>query len=525
MLRAMSPTDGTELGFHHRLFASVAEEMGGTLLRTAFSPNIKERRDFSCAVFDAAGALVAQAAHIPVHLGALPISMAAVLERHGGEAREGDVFILNDPFAGGTHLPDITLVSPVFHQGAVAAWLATRAHHADVGGMTPGSLPLSTGIHQEGLRLPPLPLTPEVEAILLANTRTPNERRGDLRAQRAAHVVGTRRMLEILDAHGAGAIAAVFDGLLAYGERLMASLIERIPDGEYEAEDALDGDGIGAEPLPIRARLRIEAGRAEVDFAGTAPACAGSLNAVEAITRSAVYYCFFCLLSTPSELTAGMDDPPRNAGCLRRVEVRAPAGSIVNARPPSAVAAGNVETSQRIVDVVFAALAEALPGVIPAASQGTMNNLCAGGVDPRRGEPFAYYETMGGGMGARPGAEGLSGVQVHMTNTLNTPVEALEYALPFRVTRYEIARGTGGEGRWRGGDGLVREYEFDAATEVTLITERRRLAPPGRAGGKEGERGRNTLNGEDVGGKATLRLRPGDRLGMVTPGGGGHGPV
>lgn len=512
---------GTDRTFYDRLLASVAEEMGGTLARTATSPNIVERRDFSCAIFDPTGHLVAQAAHIPVHLGALPMSMQAVLDI-APDPQPDDLYILNDPYAGGTHLPDITLVSPVFDPTqTLAAWLVTRAHHADVGGISPGSLPLSTEICQEGFRIPPLRLTPEVETLLFANVRTPAERAADLRAQKAAHHTGTRRLQTELTNHTPARLAQAMAELQTHGERLMRHLIGAIPNGTATHTEHLDDDGQGSTPLPITVTLTIDGTDARLDFTGTAPCCAGSLNAVEAITRSAVYYCFLCLLATPTRLTRDLAEAPRNAGTLAPIHIHAPAGTLVNATWPHAVAAGNVETSQRIVDTVFGALAQLLPDIIPAPSQGTMNNLTIGGTDPRTNRPFAYYETMAGGMGARPHAPGLSGVQVHMTNTLNTPVEALEYAYPFRIARYELAPGTGGTGKQPGGDGLIREYVFDAPATATLLTERRTI-PPGNGTPGKNER---TTDGTwtPLPGKASVQLAPGDRLRVQTPGGGGHG--
>ena len=516
----LDPADRT---FYHHLFVSLAEEMGGCLMRSAYSPNIKERKDFSCALFSADGDLLAQAAHIPVHLGAMPLSVAAIREAFP-EMRPGELFIANDPFRGGTHLPDLTLVSPVCIDERVIAYLATRAHHADVGGISPGSLPLSTSIYQEGFRIPPMRLTDDVIALLCANSRTPEERKGDLRAQVAAHGVGEQRMLECVDNYSWPVLRRGMREILSSGERLMKGLIQRIPNGRYVFEDFLDNDGISDQPVRIKVAIRIKGDTACVDFSGSDAQVSGSLNAVEAITQSAVYYCFLCLVATPSHLHRyPVHDPPMNSGSFRPIEVVAPLGTVVNAREPAAVAGGNVETSQRIVDVVFGALARVLPGVIPAASQGTMNNLTIGGIDPRTGRPFAYYETIAGGMGARPGADGLSGVHVHMTNTSNTPVEALEYAYPFRVDRYALRTGSGGKGEQRGGDGIVRVLTLLGDAEVTLLTERRTRAPYGLAGGGPGRSGRNTINRKDVGGKVSRTLKAGARISMETPGGGGIG--
>ncbi len=534
----------SDLTFFQNLFTSIAEEMGGTLLRTAYSPNIKERRDFSCALFDIDSKLIAQAAHIPVHLGSMPMSVKAALSAHP-DLCEGDAVILNDPYAGGTHLPDITMVTPVMLKskekkespgapGKPFMFLATRAHHADVGGMTPGSLPLSREIYQEGLRLPPLKLSEKghlnktVLDILAANVRTPGERAGDLRAQIAAHEVGSARVCEVVQKYGVEKIKQQMRGLLDYGERLMSESIRRIPDGVYRFEDFLDGDGINSPPIKIRVSLSIRGGKAAVDFTGSDPESDGCLNAVESITRSAVYYCFLCLLVTQSHLEAALlSDPPVNAGCFRPITVILPEGSIVNARPPRAVAGGNVETSQRIVDVCFGALARAIPGLVPAASQGTMNNLTLGGYDTGRGQPFAYYETIGGGMGARPIKDGIDGVHVHMTNTMNTPVEALEFAYPLRVERYEIVRGTGGKGRWRGGDGMRRDVKILCDARGTILSERRSFAPYGLRGGASGRPGQNLLLHEGrqkkLPGKMNLDLKKGDIISVRTPGGGGWG--
>ncbi len=542
-----SRPDPADLAFFGNLFTSIAEEMGASLVRSAYSPNIKERRDCSCAVFDSSGRLVAQAAHIPVHLGAMPASVRAALAAFS-RLEDGDAVLLNDPFAGGTHLPDLTIVTPVFAKSRglepartsksrcfgpstrPCAYLATRAHHADVGGMTPGSLPLSREIYQEGLRLPPLKLreagrlNQAVVDLLRANSRTPLEREGDLRAQLAAHDVGAVRMTEVVERYGLLLMREQMAGLIDYGERLMGALISRIPNGVYTFQDSLDDDGMGSGPIRIRVRLTIRGRRATVDFVGSDPACAGNLNAVEAITCSAVCYCFLSLLVTT---TAGQIEPPLNAGCFAPIRVIAPEGTIVNATPPHAVACGNLETSQRIVDVVFGALAQAMPEVVPAASQGTMNNLTLGGIDPATGEPFAYYETIAGGMGARPGADGVDGVQVHMTNTLNTPIEALEFSYPMRIERYEIVSGTGGKGRFRGGNGLRRDMRILCDATGTLMTDRRTQPPYGLAGGEPGKVGKNFLIRDGkrraLAGKVQLELKEGDVLSVQTPGGGGWG--
>ncbi len=523
-----TPFDPVRLEVYRHLFTALAEEMGASLRRSAHSPNIKERRDYSCALFDGDGRVVAMGDHMPVHLGALPMSVAAALERAGPLA-PGDVIVLNDPFAGGTHLPDLTLVAPVHVGGAAIGHLAARAHHADVGGAVAGSMGLARDIWQEGLRLPPVRLIAQgkrqqdVWRILLANVRTPAEREGDLAAQLAALTTGERRLLEMVERRGAAEVTAAMTALLAYADRLVRMGIARLPDGEWEAEDAVDDDGFGSGPLPIRVRIAIRGDSAEVDFTGSAPQAAGGINAVAAITHSCVRYVFRCVLE------AVLGQPlPAGGGEMRAIDVRTTPGTIVDARPPAPVAAGNVETSQRITDTLLLAFAGVLPDLVPAQSQGTMNNLSIGGVDPRTAEPFAYYETMAGGMGAGPHAPGLSAVHVHMTNSLNTPVEALEHAYPLRVRRYAVRRGSGGAGRFSGGDGAVREIEALADCDASLLTERRTSSPRGLAGGADGAAGRNVLRPRDgaereLPAKTTVRMRPGDRLIIASPGGGGFG--
>jgi N-methylhydantoinase B len=510
--------------FNHRLSA-IAEEMGIALCRSAFSPNIKERRDFSCALFDGAGEMVAQAAHIPVHLGSTPLSVQAAIAQM--RMAPGDVVMLNDPYAGGTHLPDVTVVAPVFLSGARRApfgYVANRAHHADIGGSAPGSMPLATEIYQEGLRIPPVRIVArgrivdDVLRLFLANTRVADERRGDLLAQLAALRLGTMRVRELVKHAGRDATVAAMRALQAYAARRMAATLRHVPRGRYRAEDWMDDDGAGTERIPIRVTIRIGAGRALVDFTGTARQVRGGINANYAVTLAAVLYTFQLL---------GGEDIPANAGLLRPIRVVAPRGTLVNAELPAAVAGGNVETSQRIVDVLLKALAKAVPGRIPAASNGSMNNLALGGYDPFRRRSFAYYETIAGGAGAGPCGPGASGLHTHMTNTLNTPIEALEAAYPLRVTRYGLRRGTGGAGQHRGGSGVVREIEALAAMQATLLTERRRLPPYGLRGGYAGQRGRNILiragKARPLAGKTTLVLAAGERICLMTPGGGGWG--
>ena len=523
---ARTEHDPIRLEVFKHLFAAVAEEMGVVLRKASYSPNIKERRDFSCAVFDAEGRMIAQAAHIPVHLGSMPLSVAQAVKDLA--FTPGDVVILNDPYRGGTHLPDITLISPVFIEESgeqrLFGFVANRAHHADVGGMTPGSMPVAREIYQEGIIIPPVKLVEGgrlnqgVMEMILSNVRTPEERAGDLRAQMAANRRGMERVQEIVARYGADEVRQHMEELLRYTERMTRRLLASLPDGTYRFTDYMDDDGIDDKPVPITVAITIAGDTATVDFTGSAPQQQGSINAVYAITLSAVYYVFRCLIGL---------DVPNNSGCLVPIQVIAPEGTVVNARPPAPVAGGNVETSQRIVDVLLGALAQACPDKVPAASQGTMNNVTIGGWDPFRRRSFAYYETIGGGMGARPGKDGVSAVHTHMTNTLNTPVEALEYTYPFRVVRYEVRRNSGGEGRYRGGDGIRRDIEVLTECQVSLLTERRRLAPYGLAEGDPGATGENVLirDNEEIRlpGKGTVHLRPGDVLSIRTPGGGGWG--
>jgi len=521
----MARPSAAQMSVANALLAAVADEMGAVLGRTALSPNIKERRDYSCAVFDPQGRLVAQAAHIPVHLGAMPEAVRAVLPL--APFRPGDLIALNDPYLGGTHLPDITLVSPVFHRRSLIGFVASRAHHADVGGMAPGSMPLARDIWQEGIIIPPLRLAAagrlqkDVLALLLRNVRTPEERRGDLEAQIAAQRIGEERLQELARRLGRNRLLHLMTALQEYAERMTRAAIARIPDGRYSFQDYMDDDGLSDEHLVIQATVTVTGDVMHVDFTGTAPQRPSSINAVAAVTRSAIYYVVRCLLE---------EGVPANEGCFRPITITLPEGTLVNARPPAAVSAGNVETSQRIVDVVLGALAQALPHLIPAASQGTMNNIAMGGWDHRRGRPFAYYETIGGGAGAGPRGPGLDAVHTHMTNTMNTPIEALEMAYPLRICEYRVRRGSGGPGRHRGGDGIVRTYQFLCPTTVTIISERRRLAPWGLQGGSPGQPGRNTLirnHGEVVPlpSKCQIDALPGDRLVIETPGGGGWGSL
>jgi N-methylhydantoinase B len=510
--------DPIQLELMRNLFEAAAEEMGITLQRVAFSANIKERRDFSCALFDSTGELLAQAAHIPVHLGSMPASVRAVLDRLG-KLQAGDVAIVNDPFAGGTHLPDITIVSPIVHQDTVIGYAANRAHHADVGGVSPGSMTLSRHIDQEGIRIEPSLLyrrgirNEELFSKILNAVRTPDERTGDLEAQLAANHVGSTAMLRMIDRHGIEDVQQYGRALLDYAQLFMAANIAAIPNGEYRFEDVMDDDGAGGGPIAIKAVVRIAGDRAIVDLTGSADQVAGCINCPDAVARSAVYYCFACLLD---------ERVPLNGGCFRNIDVITRPGSVVHALYPAAVVAGNTETSQRIVDVVSGALAQALPGKIPAASCGTMSSVALGG------EGWTYYETIGGGSGASPNGDGASCVQCHMTNTLNTPAEALELQYPLRVRRFERARETGGNGKHRGGDGIVRSIDVLADCVGTLLADRRKTHAYGLAGGTEGKTGHDSVTSTDgekslPSGKTQFTLRRGDRLTIRTPGGGGWG--
>ena len=520
--------DAVSLEIFKHLFSSVAEEMGVTLGRTSYSPNIKERKDYSCACFDKQGRLIAQAAHIPVHLGAMPFSVRTAIKQFA-TFDPGDLIILNDPYLGGTHLPDVTLVKPVFvgedrdgRGGELFGFVASRAHHADIGGMSPGSMPMSRELYQEGLILPPMKLAKqgvlnqEILQIFYRNSRTPYEREGDMQAQIATAAVGERRLQEMIVRYGSETVQRHAEALLAYSAQRTRNVFAQLPEQEVTFTDYLDDDGWGSTLLPISVRLRVHDGQMEVDFTGTAPQSSGCVNAVEAVTYSGVLYVVRCLVG---------EEVPVNEGCLDPVKIHIPVGSLLSPTPPAAVAAGNVETSQRTVDVLFGALAQLAPQLIPAASQGTMNNVSLGGQDPETGQIFAYYETIGGGMGARPGLDGLSGVHVHMSNTRNTPVEALEMELPIRVRRYTLRRGSGGSGKYRGGDGVRRELTFLVPTRVTLLTDRRVHAPYGLQGGQTGAIGINTLEHDGVEtklpGKVALDVQPGDTLVICTPGGGG----
>ena len=516
---ATTPTDEQEaidpvtLEILRNQLESVATEMGHVLIRGAYSPNIKERQDCSTALFDASGRMVAQAEHIPVHLGAMPDAVDIVLQK---DPKPGDVFIVNDPFAGGTHLPDITLVSTIAPNDEIVGYAVSRAHHADVGGSSPGSMPPGAQeIYEEGLRLPAVRLVDSgepneaVHDLIRANVRTPDEREADLRAQRAANERAEERIGELLEEHGPTLLDA-FDAVIEYSRQRVESELDALPDGTYRAQDILEGDGVTDADIPIEVAVIIDGASIAVDFAGTADQVAGNLNAPLSVAKSAVYF-----------VVRAITDPeiPPNRGCYEPVSVSAPEGSLLNPDAPAAVVGGNVETSQRVMDVTLAALARAVPDRVPAGGQGTMNNLIIG---DRTGE-FTYYETIGGGFGARPEKDGMDGVQVGMTNTLNTPVEAMEAEYPLRVERYALRSSSGGDGRYRGGLGLERTVTVETDATVSLLTERRRTAPAGIDGGEDGATGKNLVDGEPVPAKASVDVEAGTTVSVRTPGGGGHG--
>ena len=501
--------DPVKLGLFVSRMEAVCEEMGAVLQRAAFSPNIKDRLDFSCAIFDAEGALCAQAAHIPVHLGSMAYAMADIVG--ACDWSDGDMLVLNDPFLGGTHLPDVTVIAPYFFRGALLAFVVNRAHHADIGGATPGSMPLSKCLDEEGVVIPPTLLQRDgvLQRHLLDDWFGPGEH-GDFVAQISANRCGLARLAEVVEALPLPFPVAVTQ-LQDYAQQLSQARLGELPSGEYRFQDVMDDDGFGHQRLPIAVLLSLGGGRAVVDFTGTAEQVPGNINCPRSVAAAAVYYAFRCLM--PS-------DAPVCAGLFRPISLHVPEGSLLNARRPAAVAAGNVETSMRACDAVLGALAQALPEYIPAAAHGSMNNVAMGSLD---GMPWHYYETLGGGSGGHAGGPGLDAVQCHMTNTLNTPIESLEMHYPLRLRRYSLRRGSGGAGQHPGGDGLVREFEFLAATRFTLLTERRHVAPWGLLGGGSGACGENSLNGERLPAKVSALAEPGDYLTIATPGGGGWG--
>ncbi|MSO40323.1 MAG: hydantoinase B/oxoprolinase family protein [Solirubrobacterales bacterium] len=500
----MSAMDAVSLQVLTGALRAACEEMGAVLIRSAYSVNIKERRDCSTALFDERAELVMQAEHIPVHLGSMPDAVAAVLDE---DHRPGDIWILNDPYRGGTHLPDVTLINPVFDGADLLGFAASRAHHADIGGETPAGMPFdSTRLEQEGVVIAPTRIDDEGLREFAAQMRGPSQRLADLRAQRAANLVGTRRLTELAQRQGAGALRAGMAEILDYGERRTRAALSALSDGSGEAEDVLEG--LNGEDLTLQLRATLHGEELSLDFQGSSPQTEGNLNCPLSVTKSASFYAV--------RVVCDPDAPP-SAGCWRPVTVRAPEGSLLNARAPAAVAAGNCETSSRVADLVFEALGAFAP--VPAQGQGTMNNLTLAG------EGFTYYETLGGGQGACPGADGPDAVHVAMSNTLNTPVEALETECPLRVRELSVRRGTGGAGRHHGGDGIVRELEALAPMRFNLIAERRRHRPGGREGGEPGTTGADSVNGDPIPGKSAGELREGDRLRIETPGGGGYGPV
>src|SRR5918994_1319621 len=508
----MGRLDPVTLSVLASALARGAEEMGTVLVRGSYSSNIKERRDCSTALFDERGLMVAQAEHMPVHLGAMPEAVAAIMDR---DPEPGDVFAINDPYSGGTHLPDVTLVSPVAYEGKIIAYAVTRAHHSDVGGMRPGSMPSdSREIYQEGLIIPPVRLVRggdyvgDVLDLLLANVRTPDLRRGDLRAQIAANNIAEERVGELIERRGKDTILSAFEEVISYAEKRTREAIRDLPVGKHGAEDFMEGDGIVDEDIPIKATVEITGDAITIDFEGTAEQVRGNVNCPLPVTRSACYFALRVLL--PKDIRA-------NAGTYAPLEIKAPEGSLVNAKSPSAVVAGNVETSNRIADTVLAAFSGFAPETIPAQGQGTMNNLLIGGPG------WTYYETIGGGQGASKKGPGPSGVHVGMSNTLNTPVEAFELEYPMRVERYELIYGSGGEGEHRGGDGIVRAVRVLEPASLSLLTDRRRHGPRGVDGGEPGRVGRNLLNDEDLAPKVSRELEAGDVVTVETPGGGGYG--
>lgn len=511
-----------ELEIFNNILGSIAEEMGAVLIKAAYSPNIKERRDLSCAIFNEKGEMISQAAHIPVHLGSMSFAVRSVLEELYVD--NNDILIVNDPYRGGTHLPDITIIAPYYSGGRPQYFLASRAHHADVGGLTPGSMPLSTSVNEEGVVIPPSKLYSKGRLNkkffdkIINSTRDPQEREGDFKAQIGAVHLGLERLGSVIEKYTAGKIGEASDALVDYSERMMRATIKEIKDGSYSFTDYLDGDGFNKNKIKIQVNIIIRNDSAFVDFTGTSPQVKGCLNCPLSVTTSAVLYVFQCL--APREL-------PLNSGSLRPIHIITEKGSVVDALFPAAVAGGNVETSQRIVDVVFGALARVIPEKVPAASSGTMSNITMGGRITSEKRNFAYYETTAGGMGARYGLDGISAIQTHMTNTLNTPVESLERELPILMKSYSIRRGSGGKGKYSGGDGIIRSFQFLADTQVTLITERRKTSPYGIKGGVNGEKGINTLilNGvrKRLPAKCTMDIKKGSIVELQTPGGGGWG--
>lgn len=514
------------LEIFNNLFSSICEEMGAVLRKSSFSANIKERKDFSCALFDKHGDMVAQAEHLPVHLASMSLSVKEAISSI--KMSDGDTIIINDPFKGGTHLPDVTMVTPFFMKNRKKPiyFVANRAHHADVGGLSPGSICNASEIYQEGIRIPPVKvirkgkIDDDILSIILANVRNSEERRWDLIAQLSANKIGKQRLNELVDKYGIFCIFKYSNELQKYSDRIMRSVIEEIPDGEYNFHDFLDNDGITKIPVKIKVKITIRGDRAIVDFSGSSYQVNGCINAVYAVTASSLFYAFRCLVDY---------DIPSNAGCMNGIDIIAPSATVVNANEPCAVSAGNVETSQRIVDVIFGALSKAIPDKISAASCGTMNNIAIGGYDKKRKRYYTYYETIAGGMGARPISDGITAVQTHMTNTMNTPIEAIEHNFPFRIKRYNVRLDSGGKGLHKGGDGIIRDYEFLDDATVTILSDRRIFAPYGMKNGKNGKVGQNFLitggKCRILPGKKTIDIKKGQIISIRTPGGGGYGKI
>lgn len=507
-----------ELSIFASRIEAVCDEMGAVLQRTAFSPNIKDRLDYSCAVFDTQGELCAQAAHIPVHLGSMAYAMRGIVSDI--EWSPGDMVILNDPYLGGTHLPDVTLIAPVHVKGILVGFVANRAHHADIGAESPGSMPISHRLDEEGMVIPPSrlirkgQLDKDMMSVITRATTNPEQAYGDFSAQISANHAGLSRLVALVETMGVKQYRLSLEELNDYAERLAQSALSNIPDGIYRFRDLMDDDGYGDVDIPIEVTIHVEGHLIHVDFQGTAEQTGGNINCPLSVAAAGVYYVFRCLMP---------DHTPACAGSFRSITLSAPEGCLLNAKRPAAVAAGNVETSTRIVDVVTGALARALPDDIPAASHGSMNNLAMGSRE--QGNEWDYYETIGGGMGAGPKGDGLSAVQTHMTNTLNTPIEVLEANYPVQIRRYIIRENSGGSGLYSGGNGLLREFQFLKPAEVTLLTERRRHSAWGLQGGDNGEPGSNYLNGDVLSSKSSLSVKKGDRLVIETPGGGGWGKV
>ncbi|RLG53942.1 MAG: hydantoinase B/oxoprolinase family protein [Thermoproteota archaeon] len=503
-----------------------AEEMGIALRKSAYSPNIKERMDHSCAIFDAKRRLVAQAEHIPVHLGSMIVAVQQGLASYRGDLEEGDMLLFNDPYISGTHLPDITLIAPVYYRGEVIAYVANKAHHSDVGGKAPGSMPGdSAELFEEGIIVPPVKFVKkgridrELAEVILSNVRTPRERMGDLRAQVAANLLGIRRVIELAEKYGVERLEAAMEEIMAHSERMMRRELEKIPDGVYRAEDYLESTGTSDDPVRIAVEVTVKGSCIKFDYTGTSPQVDGPVNAPFGVTLAGVFYVMICV-TDPSI--------PVNDGCYRPIEVHVPEGTLLNPRRPAAVCGGNVETSQRNVDVLFRALAQAVPDRVCAAGSGTMNNISVGGVDPESGELWAFYETIGGGYGARPGLDGVDGVHVHMTNTMNTPIEAIEAQFPILFLSYKLREDSGGPGKWRGGCGIERSWKLLApSATLSVLAERNKMRPWGLMGGLEGAAGEHLIvrRGRAIRlkSKCTVRLQKGDVLVVRTPGGGGYG--